>query len=101
MRQKQQRRDHVSGATALDGQCLAASVRQRDRTWLTERLTGLAGSRSGTTAEAAPTGAAGSGLVGLADRVEALGGKLHVTTLHVTLPLDSVKPGDAGQWRTG
>jgi hypothetical protein len=33
--------------------------------------------------------------------VEALGGKLHVTTLHVTLPLDSVKPGDAGQWRTG
>jgi signal transduction histidine kinase len=40
--------------------------------------------------------------------VEALGGKLHVTsapgagtTLHVTLPLDSVKPGDAGHWRTG
>jgi hypothetical protein len=31
---------------------------QRDRTWLTERLTRLAGSRSGTTAEAAPTRAA-------------------------------------------
>jgi hypothetical protein len=35
-------------------------------------------------------------------------GKLHVTsasgagtTLHVTLPLDSTKPGDAGHWRTG
>ena len=37
----------------------------------------------------------GSGLIGLTDRVEALGGKLHITsvrgtgtTLHVTLPLD-------------
>jgi hypothetical protein len=23
------------------------------------------------------------------------------TTLHVTLPLDAAKPGDAGHWRTG
>ncbi|MGW6196893.1 histidine kinase [Kribbella sp. NPDC055110] len=42
-----------------------------------------------------PTAARGTGLVGLRDRVEALGGKLHVTgpagcgtTLQIQLPLD-------------
>jgi signal transduction histidine kinase len=62
--------------------------------------------RTETTASAGPR--RGSGLVGRADRVEALAGKLHVTsapgagtTLHVALPLDFVKAGDAGHSRTG
>jgi hypothetical protein len=36
--------------------------------------------------------------------VEVLGGKFHVTSAPgagTTLPLVSVKPGDAGQWQTG
>ena len=37
-------------------------------------------SRSSTTASAAPTASAGTGLRGLADRVEALGGRLRVWT---------------------
>jgi signal transduction histidine kinase len=50
---------------------------------------------SATTATAAPSPAGGSGLVGLTDRIEALGGRLSLrnrqgagTTVEVTLLLD-------------
>ena len=52
---------------------------------------------SATTAAAAPTSPRGSGLVGLKDRVEALGGRLSLhsppgagTTLQIALPLDGL-----------
>ena len=52
------------------------------------------GSRSATTGAAAPTSARGTGLLGLKDRVEALGGRIHLhsppgagTTLRLELPL--------------
>jgi hypothetical protein len=57
------------------------------------------GSPSATTATAAPTPARGTGLVGLIDRVEALGGQLTLrslpgagTTLNVALPLAAPTP---------
>ena len=55
------------------------------------------GSRSATTAAAAPTSPAASGLLGLKDRAEALGGRLMVlsahgggTIVHAELPLSRV-----------
>ena len=57
---------------------LGASVRARARGPV--RRVPLLPSRSPTTARAAPTRAGGSGLRGLADRVEALGGRLTVNS---------------------
>ena len=88
-----QRRRAARRAPARDGRGRGLLRRLRGADQRREVRAGVAGarqrraqrrprrrSRSSTTASAAPTPASGSGLRGLADRVEALGGRLVVTS---------------------